>query len=101
MSKSTRLFLSLSEEDFQSFENARNELGYNRSQFVRFLIGGQKEIRPPAIKNQAFISRIASIDRSIKAIAMKETVSDMDKMLVIAKLEEIKQMMSSTGHNVL
>ncbi len=28
MSKSTRLFLSLSEEEFQSFENARNELGY-------------------------------------------------------------------------
>ena len=92
MSKSTRLFLSLSEEEFKSFENARNELGYNRSQFIRYLIGGQKEIRPPAMKNQAFISRMASIDRSIKVIAMKETLSDTDRMLIITKLEELKEL---------
>ena len=91
MGKSTRLFLSLSEEEFQSFENARNELGYNRSQFIRYLIGGQKEIRPPAMKNQAFISHIASIDRSIKVIAMKESLSDTDRMLIITKLEELKE----------
>ena len=50
MSKSARLFLSLSEEELKSFETGRNELGFNRSQYIRYLIGGQKEIRPPAIK---------------------------------------------------
>ncbi len=96
MSKSTRLFLSLSEEEFQSFENARNELGYNRSQYIRYLIGGQREIRPPAMKYQKMISHLASIDRSIKVIAMKDNLSDMDRMLLITKLEELKKML---GHN--
>lgn len=96
MSKSTRLFLSLSEEEFQNFENARNELGYNRSQYIRYLIGGQKEIRPPAMKYKELIAAIASIDRSLKVIAMKDSLSDIDKLLVITKLEELKKML---GHN--
>ena len=96
MSKSTRLFLSLSEEEFQSFENARNELGYNRSQYIRYLIGGQKEIRPPAMKYQEIIARMASIDRSLKVIAMKDVLSDTDRMFIITKLEELKKML---GHN--
>ncbi|MEE0862489.1 MAG: hypothetical protein U0L79_05850 [Lachnospiraceae bacterium] len=96
MSKSTRLFLSLSEEEFQSFENARNELGYNRSQYIRYLIGGQKEIRPPAMKYQEIIARMASIDRSLKVIAMKDVLSDTDRMFIVTKLEELKKML---GHN--
>ena len=96
MSKSTRLFLSLSEEEFQSFENARNELGYNRSQYIRYLIGGQKEIRPPAMKYQEIIARMPSIDRSLKVIALKDVLSDTDRMFIVTKLEELKKML---GHN--
>lgn len=95
MSKSARLFLSLSEDELKKFEEGRNELGFNRSQYLRYLIAGQKEIRPPAIKDRAYISKLASIDRSIKAIAMKEELSDTDKMLLYSKLDELKKMIGN------
>ena len=91
MSKSTRLFLSLSEE-VALFENAREQLGMNRSQYLRYLIGGQKEIRPTAIKNRGLISHIASIDRSLKVIAMKDELSEIEKLQVLTLLEDIKEM---------
>ena len=93
MSKSARLFLSLSEEELKSFEAGRNELGFNRSQYVRYLIAGQKEIRPPVIKERAMISKLANIDRSIKVIAMKDELTDTDKMLIFTKLDEIKKLL--------
>ena len=94
MSKSTRLFLSLSEEEFKMFERAREELGFNRSQYIRYLIAGQREIRPPSLKHQKYISYLASIDRSLKVIAMKEQLSDTDKMYLYTKLNEIKQIVN-------
>ena len=93
MSKSTRLFLSLSEEELALFENAREQIGMNRSQYLRYLIGGQKEIRPAAIKNRGLISHIASIDRSLKVIAMKDELSEIEKLQMLALLEDIKEMM--------
>ena len=98
MSKSARLFLSLSEEELKNFEARRNELGFNRSQYVRYLIAGQKEIRPLVIKEQAMISKLANIDRSIKVIAMKDELTDMDKMLIITKLDELKSLLNICGH---
>lgn len=60
------------------------------------MIGGQKEIRPPAMKYQEIIARMASIDRSLKVIAMKDVLSDTDRMFIVTKLEELKKML---GHN--
>lgn len=95
MSKSVRLFLSLSDDELKKFEDGRNELGFNRSQYLRYLIAGQKEIRPQAIKEREYISKLASIDRSIRAIAMKEELSDTDKMLLYSKLDELKKMIGN------
>lgn len=93
MANTKRLFLSMSEDELESFERAREELGMNRSQFVRYLIGGQKEIRPPAIKYKELIFHIANIDRDLKVIAMKEGLSDIEKMQVLAKLEDLKKLL--------
>lgn len=95
LSKSARLFLSLSEDELKKFEAERNKLGYNRSQYIRYLIAGQKEIRPPAIRERDIISKLASIDRSIKVIAMKEELSKTDMMLLFVKLDELKNIL---GH---
>ena len=84
-----RLFLNLSDEELMKFENARNALGMNRSQYVRYLIGGAKEIRPYSIKQKELISKLASIDKSIKVIAMKDDLSDMDKMKLMSKMEDV------------
>ena len=93
MANTKRLFLSMSEDEWESFEKAREELGMNRSQFVRYLIGGQKEIRPPAIKYKELIFHIANIDRDLKVIAMKEEMSDIEKMQVLVKLEDLKKLL--------
>jgi len=93
MANTKRLFLTMSEDEWESFERAREELGMNRSQFVRYLIGGQKEIRPSAIKYKELIFHIANIDRDLKVIAMKEELSDLEKMQVLTKLEDLKKLL--------
>ena len=92
MASSIRLFVSVTEEEFAQFEKAREELGMNRSQYLRYLIGGQKEIRPIAIRYRDLISHLASIDRSLKVIALKEELSDQDKMIVLTKLQDLKKL---------
>ena len=92
MSKSVRLFISVSEEEFSLFEKAREELGMNRSQYLRYLIGGQKEIRPVAIKYKDLISHLANIDRNLKVIALKDELSDQDKMVMLTKLQDLKKL---------
>lgn len=92
MGNTKRLFLSMSEDEWNRFEKAREELGMNRSQYVRYLIGGQKEIRPVAIKQKELIYHLSNIDRSLKVIAMKDELSEEEKMIVIAKLEDLKNL---------
>ena len=41
------------------------------------------------------ISKLAIIDRSIKVIAMKDELTDTDKMLILTKLDEINKLL---GH---
>ena len=82
----------MSEDEWNRFENAREKLGMNRSQYVRYLIDGQKEIRPVAIKQKDMIFHLSNIDRSLKVIAMKEEISEKEKMIVIAKLEDLKNL---------
>ena len=90
MEKKVRLFMTVSQEEMNSFETAREKLGMNRSQYLRYLIGGQREIRPPAIKERELIRKLADVERDLKVIAMKEDLSDGDKLLVMEKLDDIK-----------
>ena len=84
-----RLFLNLSDDELLKFENARTALGMNRSQYVRYLIGGAKEIRPCSIRHKEIIRRLSSIDKNIKVIAMKDCLSDKDKLKLMTKLEDV------------
>lgn len=91
MEQKIRLFMSLTPAEFNSFESAREELGMNRSQYLRYLLGGQKEIRPPAITQRELIRYLAEVERDLKIIAMKDSLEDGDKLIVMAKLDDIKQ----------
>lgn len=95
-----RLFLSLSDEELQLFESAREKLGMNRSQYVRYLISGQKEIRPPAMKYQELIKGIADMDRNLKIIAMKESLSDQDRQYVMTSINDMKTQLATSGQLV-
>lgn len=71
MARKVRLFMTLSQEELDAFENAREQLGFNRSQYLRYLISGQKEIRPQALKERELIKLLAEIERDLKVIVMK------------------------------
>lgn len=91
MAEKTRLSLSLSRDEYESFENARSVLSMNRSQYLRFLISGQREIRPPAVREQNLIKALADVDMDLRIIAMKPSVSDEEKLLIMAKLDDLKK----------
>ncbi len=91
MARKTRLFMTLSQEELERFEEAREQLGFNRSQYLRYLIAGQKEIRPKAIKERELIKLLAEVERDLKIIAMKPSVSNEDKVLILAKLDDLKK----------
>jgi len=91
---SKRLFMTMSEELYEQFEANRNLLGMNRSMYVRFLLSGQKELRPPTIRYSNLVDKLSGIDRSLKVIAAKENLSDLDRLLIMTKLDEIKKIVN-------
>ncbi len=95
MARKVRLFMTLSQEELDAFENAREQLGFNRSQYLRYLISGQKEIRPQALKERELIKLLAEIERDLKVIAMKPSVSNEEKVLILAKLDDLKKKYTS------
>lgn len=94
MEKNNRLFLSVSDADLEKLDALRSELGMNRSQYVRYMIAGQKQVLIPSIKYKALIEKISRIDLSLRVIALKENVEAKDMLLIYAKLEEIKKLLS-------
>lgn len=91
MARKVRLFMTLSQEELDAFENAREQLGFNRSQYLRYLISGQKEIRPQAIKEREVIKLLSDIERDLKVIAMKPSVSNEEKLLILEKIDDLKK----------
>lgn len=88
-----RLFMSLAEDEFDRFERAREDLGMTRSQYLKFLIQGQKEIRPRSIVQSKYIEAISDMDRNLKTIVMKESLSDEDRIYILEQLKELKRVL--------
>ena len=93
-----RLFLSLTEEEVQAFDKARNKAGMIRSQYLKCLLSGRRDIRPPALQYRDMIHELDSIERDLKVIAMKEDLSDEDRLLIMQRLSDIKEMLSGRFH---
>lgn len=91
---SKRLFMTMPEDLYEQFEANREKLGMNRSMYVRYLLSGQKELRPPTIRYSKLIDKLNSIDRSLKIIAANESLSDSDRLAVMMKINEIKKLLN-------
>ncbi len=89
-----RLFLSLTEEEVEKFDKARNKAGMTRSQYLKYLLNGRHDVRPPVLRYREFIHSIESIERDLKVIAMKEDLSDEYRLLIMQKLSDLKDIMS-------
>ena len=93
-----RLFLSLTEEEVQAFDKARNKAGMTRSQYLKCLLGGRRDIRPPVLQYRDMIHELDSIERDLKVIAMKDDLSDEDRLLIMQRLSDMKEMFSGRFH---
>ena len=92
--KNSRLFLSVSEEDLHRLDMLREELDMNRSQYIRYVISGQKKVLIPSVKYKEMISKLSQIDLSLRVIALKPEMTSEDKLLIYTKLQEIKEIVS-------
>ena len=100
--KNNRLFLSVSDADLYKLDILREELGMNRSQYIRYLISGQKRVLIPSVKYKEFVTKISQIDLSLRVIALKDEISTEDKLLILTELAEIKRIltgMDTFGHD--
>ena len=89
----SRVFLSMTEEEVSALDTAREKVGMTKSQYVRYLMSGKKEIRPPTIRYKELIHRLDAIERDLKVIAMKESLTDTDRICIMAKAEDIKNLL--------
>ena len=62
-----------------------------------YLLKGQKEIRPASIVNIRLIDKLSEVDRHLKVIAMKDALSDNEKIYVMEQLRDIKELLDNWG----
>lgn len=89
-----------SRDDCATF--ATKELKMNRSQYIRYLISGQKRVLIPSVKYKELVTKISQIDLSLRVIALKDEISTEDKLLILTELTEIKRIltgMDTFGHD--
>ena len=91
MANNKRLFLSLSEEDVARLDVLRMELGMNRSQYIRYVLSGQKKKLVPSMQYKDAIGKLSSIDLSLRVIALKETLAEEDRLAIYSELDAIKK----------
>ena len=97
MAANKRLFLSLPEEDVTRLDYLREELGMNRSQYIRYILSGQQKLICPSIKYMEVVKKLSGIDLSLRTIVLKDFVSEEDKLAIYSELQEIKKIFNTKG----
>jgi len=86
-----RLFLSLSESDLKKLDDLRAELGMNRSEYIRYLLSGQKKVIPFSIKQRHLVEVLSQVDLHLKAICLKDGIKAKDVLYIQESLKDIKK----------
>ena len=89
-----RIFMSLTEDEAKKFDSACEKAGMTRSQYLKLLLNGRRDIRPPVLQYRKMIHVFESIERDLKVLAMKDSLSDEDRIVIMQKLSEIKDGLS-------
>ena len=93
MEKNKRLFLSMAQEDVDKLDRLREELGMNRSQYIRYLLSGQKKVLPTSVKDKKLIDTISNIDLTMRVLALKEGMTPEDSLAIFCEIKEIKELL--------
>ena len=64
------------------------------------LLQGQKEIRPMPIVHRQLLDKLSSVDRNLKIIAMKEDLSDEDRLYTMEQLMDIKEFLDKLSRGI-
>ena len=59
-----RLFMSLTEAEVKQFDKACDKAGMTRSQYLKCLLNGRRDIRPPVLQYREMIWRLFGKIRS-------------------------------------
>lgn len=94
----SRLFLSVPEKELERIDLMCAKTGMTRSQYFSFLLSKRHDVRPPVLQYRELIHELDRIDRDLKVIAMKEELSDEDRLLVMTKLSDLKDILSGRFH---
>ena len=86
-----RLFLSMSEEDVRKLDALRQELGMNRSQYIRYLLSGQKKLIPASIRQKALVEQMSQIDLHLRRLCLKEGMEAKDILFIYEELKDIRE----------
>lgn len=97
MTNNKRLFLSLSEDDTRKLDILREELGMNRSQYIRYVLSGQTKVLSPSIKYKDLVKHLAEIDMHLRVIALKDTVSPGETLAIYSEIKELRTLLSMKG----
>lgn len=86
--------LSMNEEDWDLLDRGRSQYGrMPRSMYVRLLLAEHENKTPSFIQYKEVIRAISELNNSIKALVLKDTISDAGKLQIIEHMEEIKKLM--------
>lgn len=96
--KNKRLFLSVSEEDLNKLDRLREELGMNRSEYIRYVISGQKKIIPFPIKGKKLIEAISAVELYMSVIALKDGMQPEDIITIYSEIQEVKKLLEDMYH---
>lgn len=94
-----KLYINLTEEEFEQFETSRQQLGMKRGKFLKYLLNGQREIRPTSIVSMRLIDSVSEVSRNLKIIAMKDELSDNDKIYVCEKIRDIEELLATAARS--
>lgn len=97
MTNNKRLFLSLSEEEVNKLDLLREELGMNRSQYIRYVLSGQHKILTPSIKYKELVERLAQIDLDLRVIALKDTISPEETLAIFCEIRKLRSLLDMKG----
>ena len=92
-----RLFLSLPEGDLNKLDARRAELGMNRSEYIRFIISGQRKRIPFSVKQRYLVDVLSEVDLHLRAICLKEGIEAKDVLYITESLKEIKRQLFENG----
>ncbi len=86
-----RIYMTMDEKLIERFDKACQKAGLTRAQYLTSLLSGRIDIRPPVFQYREMIRQLSSIERDLKVLALKDTLSDNDRVLIMTRLSDLKE----------